>query len=564
MGEASTRPQPAPAGTTASRTCARARALGGGFAGAKRARRWHPYHRQGSARRSRTAADGTEGGRRDRAPAPALRLLVVDDHEVVRQGLVALLDRRDGLRGRGRGRHRGRGDRARPRRFEPDVVIMDVRLPDGSGIEACREIRAERPETRVVMLTSYPDEEAVLSAIVAGATGYLLKQVRARDLVAAIEAVGRGDSLLDPAVTEKVLQRVRRSPAATYTDELADLTPAGAQDPAAGRRGQDQQGDRRRGLPVGQDGQELRQHHPVEAQPPASDPGSRLRRQAPDPRFRLKARVAPCCRPPMDRPAWSRRVLHRPPRRAPRTPPAPRARRTRRADRFTDAFLVLTAIFGVWAVVLFVATLLAIARPAFLYSDPKNFLKAAGSTVVGLLAISQTVTMYAAMGTIPHGNVRIGTLTRAHRYGGRIAILLAVAVAYFCLTDRGAATSPFPRAAIHAFFGSTAFAALAIKFGADPVPARDRVRRGAVARTLRRRRVHRDLADVGLRLLHRDALTRSGAVGAAGRACRARPRRRGNDEVDAGRPHRHPPSRMLAIRALNREGRTARFGCQTT
>ena len=86
---------------------------------------------------------------------------------------------------------------------------MDVRLPDGSGIEACREIRAARPETRVVMLTSYPDEEAVLSAIIAGASGYLLKQVRGRDLVAAIESVGRGDSLLDPAVTEKVLQRVR-------------------------------------------------------------------------------------------------------------------------------------------------------------------------------------------------------------------------------------------------------------------------------------------------------------------------------------------------------------------
>ena len=80
---------------------------------------------------------------------------------------------------------------------------MDVRLPDGSGVEACREIRAELPETRVIMLTSYPDEEAVFSAIVAGAVGYLLKQIRARDLVAALEAVGRGESLLDPAVTEQ-------------------------------------------------------------------------------------------------------------------------------------------------------------------------------------------------------------------------------------------------------------------------------------------------------------------------------------------------------------------------
>ena len=101
---------------------------------------------------------------------------------------------------------------------------MDVRLPDGSGIEACREIRAARPETRVVMLTSYPDEEAVLSAIIAGASGYLLKQIRGRDLVSALEAVGRGESLLDSAVTEKVLERVRRMASGSATDELADLT----------------------------------------------------------------------------------------------------------------------------------------------------------------------------------------------------------------------------------------------------------------------------------------------------------------------------------------------------
>jgi DNA-binding NarL/FixJ family response regulator len=110
------------------------------------------------------------------------------------------------------------------RKFEPDIVIMDVRLPDGSGIEACREIRADLPLTKVVILTSYPDEEAVLSAIIAGASGYLLKQIRARDLVAALEAVGRGESLLDPAVTEKVLERVRRIATGTFTDELASLT----------------------------------------------------------------------------------------------------------------------------------------------------------------------------------------------------------------------------------------------------------------------------------------------------------------------------------------------------
>src|SRR6476646_3414807 len=110
------------------------------------------------------------------------------------------------------------------RRFQPELVVMDVRLPDGSGIEACRDIRAEFPQTRVVMLTSYPDEEAVFSAIVAGASGYLLKQVRARDLVAALEAVGRGESLLDPAVTEKVLERVRRIASGGESDDLAQLT----------------------------------------------------------------------------------------------------------------------------------------------------------------------------------------------------------------------------------------------------------------------------------------------------------------------------------------------------
>ena len=157
-------------------------------------------------------------------PSPVLRVLVVDDHEVVRQGLVALLDRRDGFPVVAEA---GTVAEAleQARRHEPEIVIMDVRLPDGSGIEACREIRAEMPTTKVVMLTSYPDEEAVLSAIVAGASGYLLKQVRARDLIAALEAVGRGESLLDPAVTEKVLERIRRIASGSQeTDELSQLT----------------------------------------------------------------------------------------------------------------------------------------------------------------------------------------------------------------------------------------------------------------------------------------------------------------------------------------------------
>jgi two-component system, NarL family, response regulator DevR len=170
--------------------------------------RRHPYHR----------------GVAESAPAQTLRLLVVDDHEVVRQGLVALLDRRPGFQVVAQAGS-VQESIAQARLHRPDIVVMDVRLPDGSGVEACREIRAELPETRVIMLTSFPDDEAVLSAIVAGASGYLLKQIRARDLVSALEAVGRGESLLDPAVTERVLERVRRIAAGGSNDELSVLTP---------------------------------------------------------------------------------------------------------------------------------------------------------------------------------------------------------------------------------------------------------------------------------------------------------------------------------------------------
>jgi DNA-binding NarL/FixJ family response regulator len=155
--------------------------------------------------------------------SPVLRLLIVDDHEVVREGLVALLERREAFSVVAQVGAAAEAIEA-ARRHQPDLVIMDIRLPDGSGIEATREIRAENPAIKVIMLTSYPDEEAVFAAIVAGASGYLLKQVRGRDLIAALEAVGRGESLLDPAVTEKVLERIRRIATGKYVDELAQLT----------------------------------------------------------------------------------------------------------------------------------------------------------------------------------------------------------------------------------------------------------------------------------------------------------------------------------------------------
>ncbi len=136
------------------------------------------------------------------------RVLIVDDHEVVREGLRALLNRRDGMEVVGQA---GTVAEAitEAARMKPDVIVMDVRLPDGSGIEACREIRETRPETKVIILTSYADEEAVFASILAGAAGYVLKQTRGSVLADAIAAAARGESLLDSAVTQKVLERMR-------------------------------------------------------------------------------------------------------------------------------------------------------------------------------------------------------------------------------------------------------------------------------------------------------------------------------------------------------------------
>jgi DNA-binding NarL/FixJ family response regulator len=102
------------------------------------------------------------------------------------------------------------------------VAVLDVRLPDGDGVEVCREIRSKHPEISCLMLTSFADDEAVYAAVMAGASGYVLKQVRGTDLVDAIRRVGRGESLLDPSVTAKLLERLR---GANEPDELASLTP---------------------------------------------------------------------------------------------------------------------------------------------------------------------------------------------------------------------------------------------------------------------------------------------------------------------------------------------------
>jgi len=149
-------------------------------------------------------------------------ILLVDDHEVVRMGLRALLDRRPGFSVVGEASTVAEAVSA-ARKSRPDVIVMDIRLPDGSGVEACREIRGELPETKVIMLTSYADDEAVYGSIMAGASGYLLKQTRGQSLAEAIERVARGESLLDPSVTEKVLARMRAL-ASGQADELAVLS----------------------------------------------------------------------------------------------------------------------------------------------------------------------------------------------------------------------------------------------------------------------------------------------------------------------------------------------------
>ncbi len=152
-----------------------------------------------------------------------LRVLIVDDHEVVREGLRSLLNRREGISVVGEAGTVGTAVEEAAR-LRPDVVIMDVRLPDGSGVEACREIRQENPNTKVIMLTSYADDEAVFASILAGAAGYLLKQTRGQALAEAIEAVAQGGSLLDPAVTQKVLERVRSLGGRRPDDSLASLS----------------------------------------------------------------------------------------------------------------------------------------------------------------------------------------------------------------------------------------------------------------------------------------------------------------------------------------------------
>jgi DNA-binding NarL/FixJ family response regulator len=152
-----------------------------------------------------------------------LRVMLVDDHEIVRQGIRSLLETAADLAVVAEaGTAREAIQQAILTR--PDVIVMDVRLADGSGIEATREIRARLPETRVLMLTSFADDEALFASIMAGASGYVLKQVRSGELIRSIRTVGAGESLLDAAVTDRVLDRLRRGKHLLKDERLARLS----------------------------------------------------------------------------------------------------------------------------------------------------------------------------------------------------------------------------------------------------------------------------------------------------------------------------------------------------
>lgn len=151
------------------------------------------------------------------------RILLVDDHEVVRLGLKALLEHHSQFEVVGEAAT-AKEALDQVARLHPEIVLMDIRLPGTSGIEACEEIVKQYPETRVVMLTSYAEDEMLFSAIRAGASGYILKQIGGEDLVRALESVGRGEALLDPAVTQRVFQEVRRAVKEEEASAFANLS----------------------------------------------------------------------------------------------------------------------------------------------------------------------------------------------------------------------------------------------------------------------------------------------------------------------------------------------------
>ena len=150
-----------------------------------------------------------------------VRVFLLDDHEIVRAGLTRLFERAGDIEVVGEAGTAEEGlSRIPPTR--PDVALLDVRLPDGDGVEVCREVRSRHPEISCLMLTSFADDEALFDAIMAGASGYILKQIKSDDIVEAVRLVAKGQSLLDPSVTATVLERLRKGP--EEDERLARLT----------------------------------------------------------------------------------------------------------------------------------------------------------------------------------------------------------------------------------------------------------------------------------------------------------------------------------------------------
>lgn len=150
-----------------------------------------------------------------------ITVFLLDDHEVVRQGIKSLIEAHDDLTVVGEAGLAADALRQIPQ-VKPDVAVLDGRLPDGTGVEVCREVRSRHPKTAVLILTSYDDDEALFSAVMAGAAGYVLKQVRGNEIVESIRRVAAGESLLDPTVTQKVLERIREG--APVSDPVDKLT----------------------------------------------------------------------------------------------------------------------------------------------------------------------------------------------------------------------------------------------------------------------------------------------------------------------------------------------------
>jgi DNA-binding NarL/FixJ family response regulator len=151
------------------------------------------------------------------------RIIIVDDHEVVRLGLRSLLDQYPQYDVVAEASN-AKESISMVDTFEPDIVLMDIRLPGRSGIEACEEIKEKHPEVRVIMLTSYAEDEMLFSAIKAGASGYVLKQIDSEGLVKSLDAVARGEASLDPAVTQRVFQEVRRAVKEEEAASFSDLS----------------------------------------------------------------------------------------------------------------------------------------------------------------------------------------------------------------------------------------------------------------------------------------------------------------------------------------------------